>query len=263
MAIFEEYFPSEKAIIQKYAERQKKLEKLSMTLRKTEKLSKDRPKSLIPIRTRLSKFISEVHRDTEDKLKQSSDMDAKIEEIHKMIENVDNINLIMAPEKEIAGFDGSGDDHDVAGCLVDVLESEDYGMSEIATSSLSQLNEERSPKRVVRLEQNDSSMELFAYKPPRIKPTKASILMSKFNSEKSQKRATTISRSFLNKSTAKSILKTPKAVSFAKFEPPKKVESKKLSQSVRKILDDAKEKHKAKTLVKSNVPVNVVDLFLI
>lgn len=259
MVVFEEHFPSEKAIIQKYAERQKKLEELSMTLRKTEKLSKDRPKSLIPIRTRLSKFISEVHRDTEDKLKQSSDVDAKIEEIHKMIENVDNINFIMTPEKEIAASDGSGCVDEVAGCLVDVLESEDNGMSEIATSSLSQLNEERSPKRVIRLEQNDSSVELSAYKPPQIKPTKASILMSKFNLEKSQKRAATISRSFLNKSTVRSI---PRGVSFAKFEPLKKIESKKLSQSVRKILDDAKEKHKAKTLVKSNVPVNVIDLFL-
>ncbi|KAL7019266.1 hypothetical protein ACKWTF_011053 [Chironomus riparius] len=258
MVVFEEYFPSEKEIIQKYAERQRKLEEVSMTLRKSEISSNDSPKLLIPRKSSISMILSEIHRDTEDKLKQSSDVDAKIEKIHKMIENVDSINFIMEPNKEAAILDGSGDVNEVAGSIInETAASTSHELDE--NSSISDL----SPKRVIRLKHNDSSLELPDYKPPQIKPTKASILKSKFNSEKSQKNPATISRSFKSRSVAEPLPKTPRAVSFAKFEPPKRIESKKASQSVRKILDDAKEKHKAKNSVKSNVPVNVLDLFLI
>ena len=281
MTLFEEYFPSNQQIIQKYAERQRKLEEVSMSLKKSENSSNKRPKSLIPIRTSLSMILSEIHRDTKDKLKQSSNVDAKIEKIHKMIEDVDNINFIMAPKKETTALDGSGDVNKVAGSEIDTIEPVDDELSEVAplmsfkldeepsmSSQSEELGEEPStsefiPKRVFRLDQNDSSMELSDYKPPQIKPTKASILKSKFNSEKSQKNSATISRSFKSRSTVESLPRPPRAVSFAKFEPPKRVESKKLSKSVRKILDDAKEKHIAKNSVKSNVPVNVLDLFLI
>lgn len=256
MVVFSEHFPSEKSSIKLFAERQKELERITEV---TDKGDYDRvppTKSVVEIPTKQSWAVTlnEIQRDTQEKLRRSCELDLKIKEIHNMIENVDDLKFIKEPDEQI--YFAQNQKSELSS------NSETSRASSINDDNFNQGDSEMKEiihKRVIKLDTSDSSLEISNYKPPQIKPTRASILKSKFNAEKSQR---------VSAESAQSLQKTVKfcTKSTKKFEIPsfKKEDGRKLSSSVRKILDDAKEKHKAKTSTskRSSDSINVIDLFL-
>lgn len=226
MTIFYEHFPIEKSIVQKYLDRKQNLEEIAIELCKPDNEPQESSK-LIKKSSKLSmtESIAEIKRETDESLLILKEMDEKSQEIHTALENFDNMNYFDEPNIE---------------------ESKDEESIDLSSSTATDL-------RVFQFE--DTAPEVSTFKAPKIKSTRASILKSKFTKDKNS-----IAKSQSVQKIPESTAVKPFSSSFT-FEKPKAIRrSQTVSSSVRKMLDDAKEKFKSNQEKKTNIEVNVVDL---
>lgn len=260
MVVFHEYIPTDKKMIQDYVDRRM----LQASSNTSLYIRRENPKfSQGYVRTNrksLTEAISNITKDTYDELRQQESMEAKIMEVQKQIEKMELIGKKFEPETEPkvqrAQKGPKIDKNELFEETVKKLTDPSTTSNEPGTSKA----EPRVSilKRVSKLEESDS--EASDYKPPVIKTTKAHMLKTKYNEEK--RKSSLLEPPRFLKKTSKTVSK-PRGQSIVSFDIPKKIDTKNTTKEVKKILADAKEKHKARNSVTSNIPVNVVDLFLL
>lgn len=230
MGIFNEKIPSQKSAILTFIEQQKTLAEIADQL-DSEMHNPYAPAPLplqsvyeIPRKKSWMDAITQFQIETEQNLRDSKEIDEKIEKLHDMVETVDKINY-----------------------FADVPDDEKKKEA-IKKNSQSFL----SSKRVHQLASGDSSAgKPKAPKKPVIRPQESSNKVKPKSSapKKASKETLPLTRA------SSSTMSLP--AKFHRTPPPRNV---KISESVRKLLDDVKEKRENKSQKKT--PVNVINLKL-
>lgn len=239
MGLFNELIPSQKSAIMTFIEQQKTLAEVADELDREIQNSPYTPKALplksvyeIPRKKSWMEAIVQFQKETEQELSKFDEINEKIEQLHDMVETVDKINYFtdIPPEKK--------------------QEVE----KKISQSSLA-------VKRVHQLGSGDSAVEV-----PKIpKATKKPIEVPKKFKSKFTASSSNLSKNSLSKNL--SVTSLPAKASSSLISLPSKIHrtppprNVKVSESVRKLLDDVKEK-RDKNNSQKKVPTNVINLRL-
>jgi regulator of sigma D len=260
MAIFNEHFPADESPFKKFMERQSFLSEIAAALKQEEEddLAKQSLETLSvvsnyslnsPSHMKMSESIAEMKRHTDNELRESKDIGEKLEKIQEIIKNFDDIACSEPVEEDEEDEEEEDDDTKSIESRVHQLED---SMSREDSSADLWIPYESHKKVKVRA----------------VRPTKASILKSNFTKTKNygEQKAPAPAPATKNSKLLKSSSLMSVKSEVAKIERSMAVRKEQnVSHSVRKILDDAKEKHRVNYLQhkRPKNPINVVDLRLI